>query len=260
LVLSPETLALLAGAAFLAGFIDAIAGGGGLVSVPALLLAGLDPVAAVATNKLSATFGAVSATLAFARRGLIDWRAARNLCATSFVGSIAGAALAVSLPAAWLAGLVPVLLIVTALYVILRPALSDVARPPRMRAGVFALAVVLPVGAYDGFFGPGAGSLFLLGAVALLGLPAVRGVGLARALNLASGTGSLLFFIAAGKVIWPIGLTMGVAQYAGSYCGSRAAIANGARLIRPVLVVVCIAMALKLLSDGANPLRQALGL
>jgi uncharacterized membrane protein YfcA len=129
-----------------------------------------------------------------------------------------------------------------------------------MGASAFALAFVLPVAAYDGFFGPGAGSIFLLGCVTLLGMAAVRGVGFGKALNLASGLGSLLFFIAAGKVIWPIGLTMGVAQYAGSYCGSRAAIANGARLIRPVLVVVCIAMALKLLSDGANPLRQALGL
>jgi uncharacterized membrane protein YfcA len=260
LLFSPETLALLAAAAFVAGFIDAIAGGGGLVTVPALMLAGLDPVTAVATNKLSATFGAVSATLAFARRGLIDWRVARNLCIMSFIGSVAGAAVAVSLPAAWLAGLVPVLLIVTALYVILRPALSDTARPPRIGAGMFAMACALPIGAYDGFFGPGAGSLFLLCCVTLLGMGAVKAVGLGRALNLASGLGSLLFFIAAGKVVWPLGLVMGVSQYAGSYCGSRAAIAGGARLIRPVLVVVCIAMALKLLSDQSNPLRVAVGL
>jgi uncharacterized membrane protein YfcA len=258
LLLSPETMALLAGAAFLAGFVDAIAGGG-LISVPALMLAGLDPVTAVATNKLSATFGAISAALAFARRGLIDWRVVRRLGAVSFAGSIAGAALAVSLPSDWLATLVPVLLIVTALYVILRPALSDVPRAPRLALPAFAIAFVLPIGAYDGFFGPGAGSFFLLGCVALLGMGAVRAAGLAKVLNLASGLGSLLFFIAAGKVLWLIGLTMGVAQYAGSYFGARAAIGGGARLIRPVLVTVCILMALKLLSDGTNPLRRVLG-
>jgi uncharacterized membrane protein YfcA len=260
LLFSPETLALLAGAAFLAGFIDAIAGGGGLVTVPTLLLAGLDPVTAVATNKLGANFGGFSATLAYARRGLIDWRDAGWLCAISFLGSIGGALLALSLPSAWLAGLVPVLLIVMALYVLLRPALSDVARRPRMRLATFAVALVLPISAYDGFFGPGAGSFSLLGCVMLLGMSAVRSVGLSRAINLASGLGSLLIFIVAGKVIWVVGLVMGAAQYVGSYCGSRAAMANGARLIKPMLVIVCCAMALKLLSDPANPLRLALGL
>jgi len=255
----PDVLAVLIAAAFGAGFVDGIAGGGGLITVPALLLAGLDPVAAVATNKLSGTFGTAAATAAFARRGLIDTRSAALPAALAFAGSIAGSFLAIVLPSTWLQTLMPVLLVVIAAYFAFKPALGETGRTARVTTGTFAFTVAPLVGAYDGFFGPGAGSFYTLGCVALLGLGVIAATGMTKAMNLASNVGALLFFLVAGKVIWPIGLAMGVAQSTGSYIGSRAAIAVGVRLIRPLLVIVCLAMAARLLWNPLNPLRQIIG-
>ena len=138
--------------------LDAIAGGGGLITVPALLLAGLDPVVAVATNKLQGVFGTASATFAFARAGKIDWSSAWPMAVLAAIGAMAGAVAVRVLPGAWLAGLVPLLLIGMALYFGLSPRMTDADARRRMAPALFAATVVPLVGFYDGFFGPGAGS------------------------------------------------------------------------------------------------------
>lgn len=250
-----EIVVLLLTAATLAGFIDAIAGGGGLITIPALLLAGLDPVAAVATNKSQAVFGAGSATYAFARAGRIDWRAALPMAAMAGIGGLCGA-LAISLvPVDLLRGAIPIMLIVMALYFALSPKIRDEDAKARMPALAFTLTFVPVIGFYDGIFGPGTGSFFMLGFVTLLGFGVLRATAHTKLLNLASNAGGLLLLGLAGKVVWPIGLAMALFQIAGAQLGSHLAIRHGARIIRPLLVAVCCAMAMRLLWDETGPLR-----
>ncbi len=257
--LEPEIIALLAAAAFVAGFVDAIAGGGGLVTVPALLLAGLDPVAAVATNKAQSVFGSGSATLAFARAGKIHWRSALPLAAMAGIGGVAGALAVSVVPVDALKVAMPLLLVAMALYFGLSPRISDADAKARMPALLFGVTIVPAIGFYDGVFGPGAGSFYMLAAVTLLGFGVVRATGQTKLLNFASNAGGLLLLGLAGKVLWPIGLMMGLCQLAGAHLGAGLAIRHGARLIRPLLVVVCAAMAVRLLADPANPVRAWLG-
>ena len=254
----PEILAALAAVALLAGFIDAIAGGGGLLTVPALLLAGLDPVQAIATNKLQGTFGTASAAAAFARRGLIDWRSALPFAGVALVSAVAGALSVRVLPREWLEAFIPVLLIGVALYFALSPKMQDTDARARVSRGLFAVTVPVAVGFYDGIFGPGAGSFYMLAFVTLLGFGVVKATAHTKLVNCASNLGSLLLFAATGAIVWPLGLVMAGCAFLGAQAGSRLAISHGARVIRPLLVVVCCALAIRLLLDPENPIRQGL--
>lgn len=253
-----DVLALLGLAAFASGFVDAIAGGGGMITMPALLLAGLDPVAAVATNKLQGVFGTGSSMLAYARARMIDWARLRWMMAGAACAGMAGAIAVKSLPDTVLKALVPLLLLGVAVYFAFSPSLKDEDAQQRMRPALFGVVLVWPVAFYDGFFGPGAGSFYMLGGVALLGFGVLRAAAQTKALNFASNLASLGFFISQGLVVWTAGLVMGAMAFAGGQVGSRLAIRHGVRLIKPMLVVMCLAIAVKLMLDPANPMRQLL--
>lgn len=250
-----EILALLALAAFLAGFIDSIAGGGGLVTVPALLLAGFAPVEALGTNKLQGLFGAASATIAYAGKGHVDLKRQLPSAALAGFGGVAGALLATVLPGDLLRILMPFLLVAIALYFALKPNMGDVDRAERLRPALFALAVVPAVGFYDGVFGPGAGSFYMLAFVALAGYGVLKATAHTKLLNFASNLGGFAAFALVGAVAWKAGLVMGAAQFAGARVGAHLAMAKGARLIKPLLVVTCIALAVRLLADPKNPIH-----
>lgn len=250
-----ETLAMLGGVALLAGFVDSIAGGGGLLTVPALLLAGLDPVTAIATNKLQGFFGTASATWSFARAGRVDWRAALPMAAVAGVASIAGALTVQAIPAGLLAGIVPILMLAIALYFGLAHRAGEADVRSRISSGLFTTTLVPAVGFYDGFFGPGAGSFYMVGFVTLLGFGLVKATAHTKVVNLSSNLGSLLLYAASGLVIWPVGLVMGVAALTGAQIGSRLAMRAGAKIIRPLIVIVCCAVAVRLLLDPTNPVR-----
>ena len=254
---SPETVAALGAVATVAGFFDAIAGGGGLLTVPALLLAGFDPVTAVATNKLQGSFGTASAVFAFGRARRIDWRAVLPMMVAAGLGSMAGALSIRVLPGAWLSGLVPLLLVAAALYFAFAPRMSEEGARQRIGPGLFTATLAPVVGFYDGFFGPGAGSFYMVGFVTLLGFGVMRATAHTKALNVASNLGSLALYVAAGLVVWPVGLVMGLGALVGAQLGSRLALRFGARLIRPLLVTICLLVAMRLLLDPANPLRRA---
>ena len=164
-----EILLLLAAPGFFAGFIDAIAGGGGLITVPALLLAGLGPVEALGTNKLQALFGSGSATFAFARKGHVDPRRQLPAFAFSMAGSALGALIASVALGDSLQAILPVLLIAIAVYFAVKPKLSDVDRAERFGPTLFLVTVPPAIGFYDGLFGPGAGSFFMIAYVGLAG-------------------------------------------------------------------------------------------
>ena len=252
------TLVFLAGVAFVAGFVDSIAGGGGLLALPSLLLAGLDPVSALATNKLQGSFGTASATYAFWKRGRLDPLAHMPAIAMVFVGACCGVYAVAYAPTQLLSAAMPVLLIVIAIYFALSPRLTDHASHPRLPVSIFIFAFAPLLGFYDGIFGPGTGSFFMLALVSLFGLGMVEATGRTKLFNFTSNIASLLMFALGGKIVWTIGLVMGVAQFAGAQIGAHLAIRNGVAIIRPLLVLVCCAMAIKLLLDPANPLRNIL--
>ena len=248
--LATDTLMLLVFVAGLAGMIDAIAGGGGLLALPALLWAGLPPVQALATNKLQGTFGTLTASWNFIRRGEIDLARLKLAITLTFAGSVAGTLAVQHLGSELLMRVVPGLLITFAVYFLFSPRIGDEDAHHRIGHGLFGLLVGFSVGFYDGFFGPGAGTFFAAGFVLLLGYNLRRATAGTKILNFTSNLSSLLFFALAGEVVWQIGLPMGLAQMAGAWVGSHLVIRHGTRLIRPLLVVVSLAISVRLLISG----------
>lgn len=240
-------LPILAAVGVAAGFVDAIAGGGGLISVPALMWAGLPPVQALATNKLQASFGSFTATANYYRNGLVKFRELRIAVFFTFIGSAAGALLVQTLPTDFLEWLIPLLLIIFALYLLFSPKAGDKERHQRITPTFFGLLIGSSVGFYDGFFGPGTGSFFTFAFIALLGYTLPQATGGTKLLNFTSNFAALVVFILSGKVLWLIGLVMGCGQIFGAYLGSHVTIRHGSRIIRPVLVAVSITLAAKLL-------------
>lgn len=245
--LTPEILILLWSVALIAGIIDAIAGGGGLLTVPALLWAGLPPVTTLATNKLQGSFGSGSASLHFIRQGKVHLTDIWPMILLTFIGSVCGTLAVQFIPSDLLVKIIPWLLILIAIYVLFSPRVSDLDSQQRLSLPWFAVLVGFSVGAYDGFFGPGAGSFYALGFVALLGYHMTKATAHSKILNFTSNIASLLFFALNGHVIWSIGLLMGSGQLIGGWIGAHLVIKKGARLVRPVLVLITIAIAIKLL-------------
>lgn len=252
--LAPEILAFLFVAAVAAGFIDAIAGGGGLITIPALLAAGVAPVAAIATNKVQGSFGTAAATWTFWRKGRIDFALLKWPLIAAVVGAVLGAITVSFVDTTWLMVLLPVLLIGIAVYFLVGPKASDEDVHARLTPFAFG-AVAGGIGFYDGFFGPGAGSFYALALVTLLGMGLTKATAHTKALNFASNLISVIVFAIGGHVLWAVGLIMAVGQVLGGWLGSHAAMRFGPRLIRPLLVVICLGMVAKLLSDPANPIR-----
>lgn len=257
--IATEIILLLALAAFVAGFIDSIAGGGGLIAIPALLLAGFPPAETLGTNKLQGLFGTGSAALHYARNGQVDIRRQLPAAALALVMSAAGALVATSIPGDALRLALPFVLVAIALYFALKPSMNDIDRAQRISPMVFGLTVVPLVGFYDGVFGPGTGSFLMLAFVSLAGYGVLKATAHTKFLNFATNIGGFAAFAAAGVVSWKVGLIMGVAQFAGARLGSGLALRNGARLIKPLLVLTCVALAVRLLIDPAHPLRTMLG-
>ena len=247
--LTTEIIALLLGAAFIAGFVDAIAGGGGLITLPALLLAGVPPVTALATNKVQGLFGAGMAAITYARAGHVNLRRQLRAALLAFAGALLGALLASSLPTDVIRLGLPVLLIAVAVFFALKPGLDDTDKHERITPFVFTLTFVPFIGFYDGLLGPGAGAFYMLGFVSLAGYGILRATAHTKLLNFASNVGGLAGFMLVSPPLWALGLAMGVAQMAGAYLGSTLATRIGSKLIKPVLVITSSALALKLLSE-----------
>ncbi|MBW3095752.1 TSUP family transporter [Pseudohoeflea coraliihabitans] len=247
-------------AAFLAGFIDSIAGGGGLVTIPALLLSGMPPITALGTNKLQGLFGAASSTIAYARGGHVDLRKQFRFAVLSSLGAALGALAATLIPGDFFHAILPVLLIAIALYFAFKPDMSDIDRAQRLTPLVFGATIVPLIGAYDGVFGPGTGSFFMLAFVSLAGFGLLKATAHTKLLNFASNLGAFAVFAFAGAIAWKVGLMMGVAQIFGAQVGARLAMRRGSAIIKPLLVLTCTILAIKLVSDPANPLRLWLGI
>ncbi|MCU0901139.1 MAG: TSUP family transporter [Cypionkella sp.] len=242
-----DLVGLLILAAFVAGFVDSIAGGGGLITVPALLLAGANPVETLATNKLQGTFGSGTAMLSYARAGHVRLSDQLGMALVSAVAGGAGALVAHLIPAEVLRVVMPIILVAVAVFFAIKPGLTDQDRVQRMGPGVFTFTAVPLIAAYDGFFGPGTGSFFMLGFILLAGYGVLKATAHTKLLNFASNLGSLAVFAFSGAMWWAVGMAMAVAQIAGAALGARLAMRIGARLIKPLLVATSSLMAARLL-------------
>jgi uncharacterized membrane protein YfcA len=243
---SPVLFVVLACVGVISGTVDAIAGGGGLIMMPALIATGLPPHLVLGTNKLQSILGTSMATWRFRRAGLLSLRAGLPFAALSLAGAVAGAMLIRRIDARALGLIVPLLLVGVALYSVLSRRMEDHDAPPRLTARGYA-PVVGGIGFYDGFFGPGAGQFYATSLVSLRGMGLTRAMGLTKLLNVASNLGSLIVFAAGGQVLWLLGVTMGLGAMTGALIGSRLATRHGAAVIRPLLVTVSLLLTTKLI-------------
>lgn len=247
--LSFDVLALLFIAAFVAGFIDAIAGGGGLITIPALLSAGIPPAMALGTNKLQACGGSFSASLYFIRKKAVDLRRLKWLIALTFFGAACGTIVVQLIDISFLKVALPFLIIAIAAYFLFSPSISDQDSKQRISYTLFGFTAALGIGFYDGLFGPATGSFFTLAFVLLLGFNLTKAVAHAKVLNFTSNIASLIFFILGGAVLWKIGLLMMFGQLIGGNLGARMVVTKGKQIIKPLIVTMSLLMVVKMLWD-----------
>ena len=233
-----------------AGAVDAVAGGGGLITVPALLNLGLPVPLALGTNKFQSSFGSVSASWHFVRRGAVDLRACRLGILMTLVGALLGAFTVQQIDAGLLRRVVPWLLAAILLYTLLRPAVGAHDGPPKVRATPFFVSFGLSLGFYDGFFGPGTGSFWAISLVLLLGQNFTRATATAKVMNATSNLAALALFAAAGLIHLGAGLTMAAGQVVGGRLGAGLVVTRGARFIRPVFLTMVTITLARLLWTG----------
>jgi uncharacterized protein len=246
----PWHLPLLFLTGLVAGFVDSIAGGGGLITLPVLLTFGLNPSQALGTNKLQAVFGSGSATWHYAQARMVDLKDCRRGFALSLTGAALGTLSVQLVDPSLLRRAIPLLLVAVALYTILKPQLGAEDLHPRMGRGSFDLLFGLVLGFYDGFFGPGTGTFWTMAFMLGLGFNMTRATGYSKVMNFASNAGSLAFFLPGSNVFYGAGLVMGVGQLIGAKLGSQMVITRGTRFIRPVFITVVLAITFKLLYDA----------
>ncbi|MFQ6371807.1 TSUP family transporter [Shewanella sp. YIC-542] len=235
--------------ALVAGFIDAIAGGGGLITIPTLMWVGLSPAAALATNKLQACGGSFFASVYFVRKGMVKLGQMKLSIVCALCGAAVGTILVQMVDAGVLKLLLPFLILAIGCYFLFAKNLTEGDRARVLQPTAFAFTVALGVGIYDGFFGPGTGSFFALGCVTLAGFGLAKATAHAKVLNFATNISSLLFFALGGKVVWLLGLVMLAGQAVGATLGSRLVVTKGTKIIRPLVVTMSLAMSLKLLAE-----------
>ena len=249
--LSAAQVAVLCTAALCGGTVDAIAGGGGLITVPVLLAVGLPPHLALGTNKGQSTFGSFAAIVRYRHAGLIERKTARISFPLGIVGSASGAALALMLRPDVLRPIVIVLLLVVAFLIAsgrLRPREGE-APPVGHRAGLIVAAIALTLGAYDGFFGPGTGTFIIAAYATLIHMPLPRATAEAKVLNFGSNFAAMVMFARHGEILWGVALPMAAAQLLGGFLGAHLVVRRGDGLIRAMVLVVAIAVVAWIIKD-----------
>jgi len=247
--LTLTTALFLLAASFFAGLIDSIAGGGGLIQLPALLI-GLpksETAEVLGTNKLSAVFGTTTAAALYRKQIKPDPKILIAMGLPAFLGSAGGAVLASKIPTSSMRPMVLVLLIIVAVYTWFKPDLGkfeNLRHLPKRRVQIAAIAGVV-IGFYDGIFGPGTGSFLMLILVASLGYAFITASAIAKVVNVATNVGAITVFGINGAVLWQIGIILGIANITGAVIGARLAIKGGSTLVRKVFLLVTVALIVK---------------
>jgi len=244
------TLAFLGVAAFVAGWIDAVVGGGGLVQLPALLVAlpGASPAQLLATNKFGSIFGTATSSVTYYRRVHPDLRTALPMAAVAYVGAIGGAVIGLHIPKAAFNPIILVLLVLVGAYTILKPDLGkeSIRRYDGARHTVLAMLTGFVIGVYDGGLGPGTGSFLVFALVGLLGYNFLEASAKAKITNFATNLGALTVFLPMGLVLFKVGFVIAVANLVGGYVGARTAVARGSGFVRAVFVLIVSAFIVKI--------------
>ena len=236
-------------AALCAGFVDAIAGGGGLIQLPALLI-GLPQSATVqvlGTNKLASIFGTSAAAIMYRRRVKPDLSFTLAMAIPAFIGSMCGALLAAQLPTHALRPLIFLMLMAVGIYTWRRPTLGHVEllRHTAGRRNIIAVVAGLSIGFYDGIFGPGTGSFLMVVLVAVLGFAFLTASSVAKVVNAATNLGAIVIFGVHGVILWHVGLVLGLANIAGGFLGAKLAIRGGSAFVRQIFLLVTAVLILK---------------
>jgi uncharacterized membrane protein YfcA len=245
--LAPWVYPLLFLTGFAAGLVDAVAGGGGIISLPVLLNLGFPVSLALGTNKLQGSFGSVTAAWHYTRRGLVDLRACSRGIIATLIGALLGAWAVRSIDGQILGRFIPWLLAVIVTYLIFRPKVGGEDHPPRMGEAPFALVFGVGLGFYDGFFGPGAGSFWTIACVLLLGYNFSKATGYAKVMNATSNLAALALFAAAGQLHLAAGFAMAAGQVTGARLGAGLVVRKGARFVRPLFLTMAILTIARLL-------------
>jgi len=232
------TLILLFFAGAFAGFVDSIAGGGGIITLPALLAVGIAPHQALATNKLQSSFGSFTATLNYTKKGLVAPKELILGVVFTLIGAALGAIAVQFFDAKSLESFIIVMLIVIFLYTLASPNLGAIHTKAKVSKGLFYTTMGLAIGFYDGFFGPGTGSFWTISLILLLGLNLKAATAQTKLFNFISNIVSLSLFIYSGLVLWLVGIVMGVGQIIGAYLGSNLVAKREVKFIRVFFLIV----------------------
>lgn len=236
-----EILAFLFFAASIAGFIDTLAGGGGLITVPALILSGIPPLSALGTNKLQSSMGSATATFMMFKNRKVSWDSVKFLMLYAFAGSLLGTIAVQFVDPKVLSFVIPAVLLIIAIYFLVAPQPQQGCRP-RISNASYQRYMVPVIGWYDGMFGPGTGSFFALSGVSLRGHGLIHATVVAKTLNFATNIASLLVFLTAGKVVWLAGITMMFGQFIGAMGGSLCLFRINPKYLRVLVVIMCVGM------------------
>lgn len=245
--LSTVLMVIIAGLA--AGWIDAVVGGGGLIQLPIMLLIpGITPVQALATNKMGSIFGTTTSAITYYRRAHPDLRTALPMAGIALIGSFAGAIVATILPAEIIKPVIVLALIAVLLFTALKPTAGTLTelRYDGAKHLTIACLIGLSVGFYDGVLGPGTGSFLIIAMVMFLGYSFLAASAKAKIVNLATNAGALMFFLPSGHLLWGLGLILGISNMIGGYIGARMAISKGAKFVRVIFLVVVSVLIVRL--------------
>jgi uncharacterized membrane protein YfcA len=235
-------LFFLFAAAFSAGFLDTLAGGGGLISLPAIIMSGLPPLAALGTNKLQGATGTATATYIMLKTKKVKWYEVKKLMLAAFIGSLMGTITVQFIETKYLQFVIPVVLFFIAIYFLCAPQLSLAGQKPRMAENIYQKYIVPVIGWYDGMFGPGTGSFFVMTGVSLRGHGLIDATAIAKTLNFSTNIAALTVFLLAGKIVWQIGLVMMLGQFIGAWSGSHCLFKINPKYLRVIIVAMCLGM------------------
>lgn len=243
--LSIDLLLVLFLVAIAAGFLDTLAGGGGLITMPALLISGIPPLAALGTNKLQGSMGTATATYLMLKHKKIRWNEVKQLMLFAFIGSVLGAIAVQLINVDILSFIIPVVLLFIAVYFVFSPMPHHGKSTPRLSKRQYQYCVIPAIGWYDGMFGPGTGSFFSLAGVSLRSHGLIDATAIAKALNFSTNVASLMVFIAVGQLVWVAGITMMLGQIIGAWFGAHYLFKVNPSYLRIIVVLMCLGMLIK---------------
>jgi uncharacterized protein len=237
-----ELLSFLFLAAFVAGFLDTLAGGGGLIALPALIISGIPPISALGTNKLQGSMGTATATFVMLRKKRVNWHDVKYLMRSAFIGSLLGTIAVQFINTEILDFVIPAVLLLMVIYFLFMPQPTTVNSKPKISNTTYQRFIVPAIGWYDGMFGPGTGSFFALSGVSLRGYGLIDATAIAKTLNFSTNFASLIVFLIAGKVVWIVGFIMMLGQFIGAWAGSHFLFKINPKYLRSLVVFMCLAM------------------